>query len=206
MQQARLTLIADHALHMKEKETIVALCTESDGKSLLQQALNLQSNIVNYKDPDQAEKVVYQGVNNNGDLLFSVNEINIRISKHLIQFYFPFLFRVMVDYIPLRNAYYRFLHHFLTPFHSTRLIEFPSFWEQKSHEVKNEWHERRLKELQYKLVNEGTSFKRSRLNLQLCLGEPTYDIRTIMANKYRVWREIKYDDLLHPSDSNPLLA
>ncbi|MFA7402212.1 MAG: hypothetical protein WCZ21_06745, partial [Bacteroidales bacterium] len=94
MQQARLTLIVDHALNIKEKETIIALCTESNVDSLLQEALNLQSNIVNYKEPDQAEKVVYQGVNKNGDLLFIVNEISIRVSKHLIQFNFPFLFRV----------------------------------------------------------------------------------------------------------------
>lgn len=206
MQQARLTVIADHTLNFKEKETIIAICKENELESLLQEALNLQSNIVNYKDPDQAEKVVYQGVNKNGDLLFSVNEISIRVSKHLIQFNFPFLFRVMIDYIPLRNAYYRFLHHYLSPFQSTLLIEFPSFWEQNPYEVKNEWHRRRLKELQFKLVNESTSFKRSRLNLEHCLGEPTYDVRNIMANKYRIWREIKYDDLLLDSDSNQLLT
>ena len=206
MQQARLILIADHALNIKEKETIITLCTENNVDSLLQEALNLQSNIVNYKDPDQTEKVIYQGINKNGDLLFIVNEISIRVSKHLIQFNFPFLFRVMVDYIPLCNAYYRFLHYYLSPFQSTRLIEFPSFWEQKSYEVKNEWHGRRLKELQYKLLNESTSFKRSRLNLQHCLGEPTYDVRSIMVNKYRIWREIKYDDLLLNSDLNPLLT
>ncbi|NLE64234.1 MAG: hypothetical protein GX612_10420, partial [Bacteroidales bacterium] len=74
MQQARLILIADHALNIKEKETIITLCTENNVDSLLQEALNLQSNIVNYKDPDQTEKVIYQGINKNGDLLFIVNE------------------------------------------------------------------------------------------------------------------------------------
>lgn len=201
MQQASLIIIADHTLDIKDKESIISMCLEMNIDNILQDALNIQANLENYKLPDKVQKLIFKEVDVDGDIHFSVNEINIRISKRIIQFDFPFLFRVIVDYIPLRNAYYKFLHYFLAHFQTTEIIEFPSFWGYKAHEIKNEFHSHRLVNLQHKIVHKSNSYKRNKLNLTHCLGYPDADALSIMKRKYRVWIVIEYKDLLIKSNS-----
>lgn len=195
MTQAQLIVITDHYLDFKDKESIINQCLNFDCKELLQQALNIQCHLENYKEPDKAEKIVFQKIDMDGNIYFSVNQIEIRISKHLIRFRFPFIFRVFVDYEALRQAYFIFLHAFLLPFHTTEIIAFPSFWNYNEYEIKNQWHRKRLCELQYKIVHEAISYKRCKLNLAHCLEMPDSDLITIMAKKYRVWMLFSYNDL-----------
>ncbi len=196
MKQAQLVLIADHYLDFKDKEAIINLCQNQDLKESLQNALNIQSYLENNRKPDTAEDIIFKKKDTNGDLYFTVNQIDIRISKHLIQFNFPFIFRAMLDFDALRQAYHVFLYFFLSPFQTTEIVLFPSFWKYDEHEIKNEWHKKRLYKLQDKIVNHASSFKRSKLNLNHCLGEPTFDKMEIMSKKYKIWTYIKYKDLI----------
>lgn len=201
MQQAHLILIADHSLNIKEKDSIIAFCLQSSIRDLLQEALNIQANLENYKTPDTAQQMEFKEADIDGNLYFSVNNIGIRVSKHLIEFRFPFMFRVIVDYVALRNAYYRWLHAFLSPFQTTAIIELPSFWEYEEHEIRNEWHRRRLYDLQHKITTNSDSFKRVSLNLTHCLGAPETEALDIMKKKYKVWIALSYHDLLTKSKS-----
>ena len=202
MQQARLIVIADHYLNVKVKDEIISLCLQSDVKERLQNALNIEANLENYKKPVIAQGMLLKGIDSDGNLHFSINEIQVRISKHLVQFRFPFIFRVIADYTALRNAYFLFLDQFLKPFQTKALIAHPSFWEQLPHEIKNEWHAQRLKELQDKIIHESTSFKRTKLNLEHCLGTSASNSKDTMAKKYRTWIYLSYEDLLHKTSQN----
>ncbi len=196
MRQAHLIWIADHRLDIKQQDEILSLCLQIDVKDLLQNALDVQAQLENYKIPEIAQSLTYQHTDSDGEMYFSVNDIEIRIAKHLIQFRFPFIFRVLVDFELLRNKYNAFLHEFLAPFQTSALIAYPSFWNYEEYEIRNEWHRRRLYELQNKIVNTCHSFHRTRLNLKHALGESDSDSKQIMAKKYRVWIEIAYSDLL----------
>lgn len=196
MKQAHLVLIADHYLDFKDKEAIIALCQHQNLKESLQNALTIQSHLENNRKPDTAENIIFKKIDADGNMYFTVNQIDIRISKHLIQFDFPFIFRAMMDFDTLRQAYYVFLYFFLAPFQATEIMLFPSFWEYDEHEIKNEWHKRRLYDLQDKIVNHASSFKRSKLNLIHCLGEPEFDKVKIMSKKYKIWTYTNYKDLI----------
>ncbi len=196
MQQAHLIWIANHQLNIKQKDEIISLCLNLDVKDVLQNALNVQAHLENYKIPEIAEKIRYKHTDLDGTIYFSFNNIEIRIAKHLLQFRFPFVFRVIIDFELLKKSYHAFLYKFLSPFQTTALIAYPSFWHYEAYEIRNDWHERRLYELQNKIVNTAHSFNRTRLNLKHALGDPERERAKIMAKKYKVWLEITYDDLL----------
>lgn len=126
--------------------------------------------------PEVPEKqITYLGTNQEGDSLLQWCGISIRISRHLIAFRFPVLFKTWRDYGAFRIGLNRFLCTFLRPFHCENLLFFPSKWQLPAHRIRNEWHQKRLEQMQRKITTSENSFKRGRLHLAYCLGEAVTD-------------------------------
>ena len=121
------------------------------------------------------EQITYLGTNQDGDSLLQWCGISIRISRHLIAFSFPVLFKTWRDYAAFRIGLNRFLCTFLRPFQCGNLLFFPSKWQLPAHRIRNEWHQKRLEQMQRKITSSENSFKRGRLHLAYCLGEAATD-------------------------------
>lgn len=70
MRQAHLIWIADHRLDIKQQDEILSLCLQIDVKDLLQNALDVQAQLENYKIPEIAQSLTYQHTDSDGEMYF----------------------------------------------------------------------------------------------------------------------------------------
>ena len=91
-----LIWIADHRPDTNNKMKYITLFANGY-KRFVTECFDVQAQLENYKIPEIAQSLTYQHTDSDGEMYFSVNDIEIRIAKQWIQFRFPFIFRVLVD-------------------------------------------------------------------------------------------------------------
>ncbi|MDR1879158.1 MAG: hypothetical protein LBQ64_06305 [Bacteroidales bacterium] len=185
MKQAQLCMLTDHALDFTNKDVCIRSLTNQAVEEELCRYLRYASHLDN-TEAGQALPLEVKQITDTGTVLLALSGIAIRIDRHIIQCGFPVIFRAFFDYEPLRKAIYTLLRALLLSCGTTELTACPSFWTYNSYEIKNEWHQKRLLVLQEKVVRLSTSYKRSKLNLRLCLPEIT-DLKQAANKQYKVW-------------------
>lgn len=210
-EQAKLYILGDFSVKENEIDTLVHQSTLLDFSSLSAKWKSHRDLFGSF--PDKAmSSIQLDHKNENGEHFLHFNGIQIRISKHLIQFNTEILFKSWRDFEDLRLTLNDFLSGFLRLFQSRSLLFIPSFWEQPFGSVKNEWNERRLQQLQHKITCEAVSFKRTLLNLHHCLGEPqkSWDFSVVSEACYWLFPFFDVDSgklavcATLKEDSNPL--
>ena len=182
MKQAELLVMADYALPPEMLPQTIAEVRLLDWPALAMDA-DFQAGFISF--PEQPEpQMAYLGYTQEGDRLLQWCGIRIRISRHVIAFHLPVLFKTWLDFEACRIGLDRFLCTFLRPFQSGNMLFLPSFWIQPENSIHNELHRKRLAQMQNKITQAETSFKRCRQHLAHCLGntaenwreadEPTY--------------------------------
>jgi hypothetical protein len=186
MKQPQLYIITNHLLNFSDKahwiQTIEQLQIEEELTSYLVYASHLSN-----REAEQAQAIQIEQANDTEIIHLQLNDILIRIDRHIIQLKFPIIFRVFFDYEPLREAIYALILKLFLPCGATELAAYPSYWEQSLYEIKNEWHRKRLAVLQEKIACNCTSYKRTKLNLQFCLSDALSDPNAMAKKQYRAW-------------------
>lgn len=185
MIQPLLYIITEHSLDFSNKEKCVELIQNQDIRQELEQYLFYVSHLGNTKAAE-AQQLQLKQLKQHEISLF-VNDIEIKIRRHIIQLCFPFIFRSFFDYEPLQKAIETLLKKCFSSFGANEYIAYPSFWNQTFTEVRNPQHERRLAILQDKICNQCVSYKRTKLNLELCLREATTTPQAMQRKRYRGW-------------------
>ncbi len=186
MNQPQLCIIIDHALVFSDKELCVATLKSISITEELEQYLLYASHLSN-KEVETPQYVQLEKVDEEGAIWLVLNDVHIKIHKHIIQLRFPVIFRAFFDYDSLRGALYELLKKLFIPCGSTELSAYPSYWLYEPYEIKNDWHERRLIILQEKICNQCNSYKRTKLNLQLCLSNELKSIKEMTEKRYKGW-------------------
>ena len=182
MEQARLLVMADYVLPPEALQKTVTEVRLLDWSAIGRDS-DFTGGLLEF--PEIPEKQLsFLGTTPEGDRLLQWCGIRIRISRHVIAFSFPALFKTWLDFECFRIGLNRFLCTFLRPFQCERLLFLPSGWIQPEGSIHNELHRKRLAQMQYKITHAETSFKRCRQHLEHCLGgaapslreadEPTY--------------------------------
>ena len=186
MTQSLLYIIINHTLDFSKKENCIDRIINQSIEPELKQYLLYVSHITN-TSPEDIQPIQLKPMTDEDTIWLTVNDIDVKIHKHSIQLCFPFNFRVFFDYEPLRNAIEQLLRRWFVPIGTEEYIAYPSFWQQSSTEVRNPQHEKRLAILQDKICRQCVSYKRTKLNLELCLSHAIKDPK-LMANKqYKSW-------------------
>ncbi|MDR1793112.1 MAG: hypothetical protein LBR36_06720 [Bacteroidales bacterium] len=191
MPQPLLYIIADHKLKVENwQHCIFELATlnlEIQSKNYLQYAAVLFNpsqkidNFINF---------VSQNAKNN-EIVFAINGIEIYLRKNIIQFRFPFIFRVIADYDLLKIQLYELLKPILNACKSTEFAFYPSFWQNKKPYLKP-WQVRRLAILQTKITTTCVSYKRTLLNLEHCLGKSVENEKDLQKKTYIGWKKVSH--------------
>ena len=169
MEQAKLLVMADFALPRPALQQTLSEVRLLDWTGIAGLPA-FRSGLLEF--PEKAEtQMTYDGPDAEGDTLLHWCGIRIRISRHLIEFRFPALFKTWLDFPYFRMGLNRFLSTFLRPFQCGSLIFLPSHWTQRESGIHNEWQRKRLQQMQEQITSRENSFKRCRLHLQHCLGE-----------------------------------
>lgn len=169
MEQARLLVMADFSLPRAALQQTLAEVRLLDWTSVAALPA-FRSGMLEF--PETADtQLIYDGLNADGDALLHWCGIRMRISRNLIEFRFPALYKTWLDFPYFRRGLNRFLCTFLRPFQSGNLIFLPSHWTQRESGIHNEWQRKRLQQMQEQITSKENSFKRCRLHLQHCLGE-----------------------------------
>lgn len=185
MTQPLLYIITDHSLDFSNKETCIDLMKNQDVQLELEQYLSYVSHLTN-TEPEKVQSVQMKQIGKD-EICFFVNDIDIKIRKHIIQLYFPFIFRSFFDYAPLRKAIEALLAKWFIPVGADEYTTYPSFWRQSFTEVRNPQHEKRLAILQDKICHHCLSYKRTKLNLKICLSHAVENPEKMKDKKYRGW-------------------
>jgi hypothetical protein len=185
MIQPLLYIITDHSLDFSDKEKCVDFIKNQDIQLELEQYLSYVSHLTN-TEPEEVQQVQIKQIGKEEIWLF-VNDINIKIRKHIVQLHFPFIFRSFFDYAPLRKAIEVLLVKWFVPAGADEYAAYPSFWQQSFTEVRNPQHEKRLAVLQDKICHHCVSYKRTKLNLELCLSHAVEIPEKMKDKKYKGW-------------------
>ncbi len=185
MNQPLLYIITDHNLDFSDKEKCINLIKNQDMQLELEQYLLYVSHLTN-TEPEEVQPVQLKQVEK-GEIWLFINGIDIKIRKHIVQLHFPFIFRSFFDYTPLRKAIEALLAKCFVPAGANEYIAYPSFWQQSFTEVRNPQHEKRLAILQDKICHRCVSYKRTKLNLELCLFQAVRNPDLMKDKKYKAW-------------------
>lgn len=169
MEQAKLLVMADFTLPRTSLQQTLSEVRLLDWQFLAAMPA-FRSGMLEF--PENTEnQLAYEGKNTEGDILLQWCGIRIRISRNLIEFRFPALYKTWLDFPYFRMGLNRFLSTFLRPFQCEHLIFLPSRWIQRESSIHNEWQRKRLQQMQEQITSRENSFKRCRLHLQHCLGD-----------------------------------
>ena len=186
MKQAQLYIIINHALDFSDKESCVAKLKNISIKEELEKYLLYASHLSNQK-VEIPQELQFEKIDEENAIWLRLNDICIKIHKNIVQLRFPIIFRAFFDYEPLRNAVYDLLKKLFLPCGSTQMSAYPSYWLYVHYEIKNDWHQRRLTVLQEKICNQCNSYKRTKLNLRLCLSDEMEDVKKMSEKQYKGW-------------------
>jgi len=184
--QPQLYIILNHTLDFSDKENCVARLKNTSIKEELEQYLLFASHLSN-KEPEIPQEIQVEKQDEDSSIWLIINDIHIKIQKHIIQLRFPIIFRAFFDYDSLRNAIYELLKKMFIPCGSTEMSVYPSYWLHAHYEIKNDWHKRRLLILQEKICKQCTSYKRTKLNLRQCLSNELKDAKEMKNKQYKGW-------------------
>jgi hypothetical protein len=176
----------DHLLDFSEKESCINKIRNTEIEDELKQYLFYATHLTN-ESPKMPQFIQVEQIDEKDLICLTLNEIHIRICRHIIQLKFPVIFRSFFDYSYLREAIYHLLKKLFIPCGATELIVYPSYWSYAPYEIKNEWHQRRLIILQEKICEKCTSYKRTKLNLRLCLSNGVENINQVVDKHYKAW-------------------
>ena len=190
MSQPLLYIIADHQLGISDTSLFEGMPIDLALENYLLYVSHLTGEL-----PKTREPLLFQKADNLGNLWFEVNGIVIKLAKNAIQLKFPIIFRSFSDYDYLRIAVYALLLKILSVCKSTEFAAYPSFWEHYSHEVKNDWHKRRLIAAQKQICENCISYKRTKLHLRRCLSKEVSDVKHLASKHYRGWYIQKLDEI-----------
>ena len=194
MTQAQLYIIADHQLDISNSLSCKSLLEELPIDMEVENYLFYASHLTN-ESPQTKESLLFQKTDDSGNLWFEINGIVIKLAKHIIQLKFPVIFRSFSDYDYLRIAIYAFLLKLLSACKSTEFAVYPSFWEYYPHEVKNNWHKRRLMIAQEQICENCISYKRTKLHLNRCLSKEVSNPKQLADRNYRGWYIGKLEEI-----------
>lgn len=183
MQQAHLVIFANHTIDCSCKENFLP-CFLSIDQTAITDYLNKYMCLSNCED--RVEPFVW--IEENAlPYRFLFYGIEVKMEKNLIQMKFPFIFRAIVDFVPLRTALLQLCQTLLPALGTSEMVFCPSFWQQTALECHTEWGEKRLLQMQEKIMNKATSYKRTKLNLAHCMGAALEDFALFPDKKYRGW-------------------
>jgi hypothetical protein len=184
--QPQLYIILNHTLDFSDKEDCVARLKSTAIKEELERYLLYASHLFNC-EPEIPQDIQLEKQDIDGAVWLIVNNIQVKIHKHIIQLRFPIIFRAFFDYDNLRNAVYELLKKWFIPCGSTEMSIYPSYWLYAPYEIKNEWHQRRLILLQEKICHQCNSYKRTKLNLRQCLSNELESANEMKNKQYKGW-------------------
>ncbi|MDR0368728.1 MAG: hypothetical protein LBH82_06275, partial [Bacteroidales bacterium] len=102
MTQSLLYIISNHSLDFSDKEKCIDAIKSQNIEWALEEYLFFVSHLTNTKPP-KSQSVQLTQINHD-EIWFLVNDIHIKIGKHIIQWKFPFIFRSFFDYLPLQKG------------------------------------------------------------------------------------------------------
>ena len=184
--QPQLYIILNHNLDFSDKETCIAHLKNTPIKEELEQYLLYASHLFNC-EPEILQDIQVEKQDIDGAIWLMVNDIQIKIHKHIIQVQFPVIFRVFFDYDNLQKAVLELLKKWFIPCGSTEMSVYPSYWLYANYEIKNDWHQRRLIILQDKICHQCNSYKRTKLNLRQCLSNELTEAKEMKNKQYKGW-------------------
>ena len=184
--QPKLYIVLDHNLDFSDKESGVARLKSIFVKEELEEYLLYASHLSN-QEPEIPQDIQMDKQDADGAIWLTINNIHVKIHKHIIQLQFPVIFRAFFDYENLRNAVYNLLEKLFIPCGSTEMTVYPSYWLYAFYEIKNDWHKKRLLILQEKICNRCNSYKRTKLNLRQCLSDKLEDTNEMKNKGYKGW-------------------
>jgi hypothetical protein len=176
----------DHTLKFSEKELCINMLKELKIENELNQYLLYVAHLTN-ENPKEPQTIQIEQIDEEGVIWLSLNEIRIKIHKHIIQLRFPVIFRAFFDYAYLQEAIYDLLKKIFISCGTTELAAYPSHWDYASYEIKNDWHRKRLLILQEKICEKCNSYRRTKLNLRLCLSNELLDMKQAADKRYKIW-------------------
>ncbi|MBO4774610.1 MAG: hypothetical protein J5516_07540 [Bacteroidales bacterium] len=189
MEQARLLVMADYVLPAEALQKTVTEVRLLDWSAIGSDE-DFTGGFLMFPEKPETQ-ISFLGTNPEGDHMLQWCGISIRISRNVIAFRFPALFRTWLDFEAFRIGLNRFLCKFLHPFQSTSLLFLPSHWETPEYNIRNEMHRKRLAQMQHKITHAETSFKRCRQHLAHCLGEAAPTLREAVGPTY--WETSFFD-------------
>lgn len=192
--QPYLILIADHQLDWSKKHRPEHLFTDCSIELFMENYCHWVYQLNGHTPPVKSHFTLSYDLD--GEAVCELCDINIRIQKHIIQFNFPFIYRAIVDFLPLRTAVFQLLEPMLLSIGATSCAIFPSFWNYPKEYIHNQWHHDRLLLLQEKIVRKSVSYKRTLLNLQTCMGPAQINIDDIARYNYWAW----WQGIINPVD------
>ncbi len=120
-------------------------------------------------------------------LQFNYYGVQVNLQKHIMQMRFPFIYRAMTDFVPLRQSIFGLLRAVYEAYGSTGCAVHPSYWSYSWLQANGEWQLKRLSLMQYKILNECVSYKRTLLNLIHCLNTPCSQWSEVALSNYTRW-------------------
>ena len=184
--QPLLYIVIDHDVNYLDTKLCVEKLKNTSINQQLEEYLIKISHISN-NEIDTPQDIRFERIDEDNAIFLSLNDIQIKIHKHIIQLRFPVIFRAFFDYDPLRNSICNIVEKLFISYGSTQMSVYPSYWSYADYEIKNDWHKRRLITLQDKICNKCTSYKRTKLNLKLCLSDEIYDVNQMKNKQYKGW-------------------
>ncbi|MDR1181797.1 MAG: hypothetical protein LBL13_07445 [Bacteroidales bacterium] len=176
----------NHTLNFSEKDSCINIFKEQRIDDELNQYLLYVAHLTNEK-PENPQTIQIEQIDDEGVIWLRLNDIRIKIHKHIIQLRFPVIFRAFFDYTNLREAIYNLLKKIFIPCGTTEMVVYPSSWLYASYEIKNDWHHKRLMVLQEKICEKCNSYRRTKLNLRLCLSNELLDVKQVADKHYKAW-------------------
>jgi hypothetical protein len=187
MKQAQLHIIADHDLNIADGGFCMRRLNGMKLDTEIEQYLHAYSLLTNKPKPESGRIICLLRQEPVYEIACEISHIEMYLRKHVIQFRFPVIYRSFSDFDRLRTAIYALMMKILPVCHSTEIAVYPSFWRQRQYEVKNAWHQRRLNVLQEKICFLCVSYRRTKLNLEHCLGAPLENEKALQERGYRGW-------------------
>ena len=182
MRQPNLVIFANHTIDCSCKENFLP-CFMTVNKDIVTDYLNQCACLCD----DWGHCPSFEWIDEDCPYRFRFYGIEIKVEKHVIQMNFSFLFRAIVDFVPLRTSLLNLCEAVLGQIGTTEMIFCPSYWEQTSLECHTEWGKKRLQQLQEKIMGKAISYKRTKLNITHCLGTDLADFSLFQSKNYRGW-------------------
>lgn len=182
--QPQLILIADHHLEYHPRRGILLPVAD------IPQA-KVNEYILWYKQLTGVDLAgtcsIWPGAQWVQQLQFDYYGIQVNLQKHIMQLRFPFIYRAMTDFVPLRHAIFHMLEAVYNAYGSTECAVHPSYWNYTWLQANADWQLKRLTLMQHKILNECVSYKRTILNITHCLQEPCTQWNEVALSRYTRW-------------------